>query len=113
MVGRAVGIALVWATACGRGNFDLLTDGSDDPTEGGPPVLTDGGLSDYVLRYPMDDDPTTGTVTATITSYDGACSACPTATTGKLGGGYQFSGAEVITLPSISTGLIGLAPYSL
>jgi hypothetical protein len=92
---RALAIGLIGAAACGRIAFDPLA-----PVE------------DYVVRYPMDDDPTTGTVTATVAGYDGQCTTCPTATTGHIAGGYSFAGLQSIALPAISTGLVGAKPYT-
>ena len=73
------------------------------------PGLSVPGL---VVRCPMDDDPTTGTVTASSSAYDGTCAVCPMPTSGKFSGGYAFDGSTFATLPALSTGLVGVAPYT-
>ena len=70
------------------------------------------GFDDVVVRYAMDNDPQSGIIPASIGSYDGTCAPCPFATTGHLGQGYAFDGSRQITLPIASSGLVGLAPYS-
>ncbi len=94
-------VLVVVVAGCGRIGFNLLGDGpgGDAPTPA-------------IVRYPMDDDPTAGTIHATDSRFDGTCTGCPTATTGHLGGGYAFAGAQLVTLAAISSGLVGAAPYT-
>jgi hypothetical protein len=86
---------LVCLAACGRIGFG------------------DDGPSGLVVSYSMDDDPSTGTATASDAAYNGRCTACPTATSGRFGGGYHFDGTAYIALPDVSSGLVGVSPYTI
>jgi hypothetical protein len=89
--------AFVLLAACGRIDFDA--------------ALPDG-IPGLLVRYPMDDDPSTGHVHASVEAYDGTCRACPLATAGHADGGYAFDGTAFITLPAASTTLLGTMPYT-
>jgi hypothetical protein len=88
--------ALLGVVACGRVHFDALTD-----------ALTDADPLAPLLRYPMDDDPSTGLIHATRADYDLTCTACPTAIVGHIAGGYMFDGTLSLELPAMSSGLVG------
>jgi hypothetical protein len=89
--------ALVAAAGCGRIDF------GNDPL---------GGIPDLVVRYPMDDDPSKGTITASRAEYDGHCSECPVAAAGQIGGAYRFDQTSYVVLPQPSAGLVGNTPYT-
>ena len=94
---------LAWClvlASCGRLDFDVGVG------DAGP----DADPSGLVAWYPMDDDPSTGTVTAIPAAFTAQCTACPTKTAGKIGGGYAFDGTMRIPLPS--TTLVGLQPFT-
>lgn len=86
---------------CGRVDFEPAADA----VVGDAPVPA-------MVRYPMDDDPSTGVVIATDPRFDGTCTSCPTASAGHLAGGYAFASAQDIQLPAISAVLAGAAPYT-
>jgi concanavalin A-like lectin/glucanase superfamily protein len=90
--------ALLVLAACGRLDFDPVPD----------------GITGLVARYPMDDDPSSGTCAATDPSLDGTCTACPSPTAGKIAGAYSFDGTgPMCTLPAISTTFAGAAPFTI
>jgi hypothetical protein len=103
---KAIGL-LVLAAACGRVGFTDRSAADARIDRAG-----DAPVSSLVLRYPMDDDPSTGIAAASIASDDGTCTTCPTATTGHDGGGYAFDGTGWIELPVAAAARIGVTPYS-
>jgi len=109
----------VLLAGCGRFGFDAVR-----PTDVGDAGHTDAttldtsvtdapfdaaAIAGLVVRYPMDDNLTNGVATSTDATLDGMCTACPTATTGRFGGGYTFSN-DRIQLPTSS--LVGEAPHT-
>ena len=96
-VPRPIAIAcIVSGTACGRLAFEA-TDGrvADAAIDtGGSDMNAIAGL---VAWYPMDDDPTSGTLRDLSPNHlDGSCAtdACPAVATGKLGTSFQFDGVH-------------------
>jgi hypothetical protein len=94
---RLVGlVVLLGLTACGRLDFDI-----DDVEDG------------LVVRYPMDDDPQRGTLTAIPALYSAPCSPCPARMTGHQSGGYQFPGDLRVTLADASASWVSVeAPFT-
>lgn len=99
------GVALlVLITACGRVSFEPRGDATSD-------VGTDAS-SDLVVVYPMDAL-TGGTAPATTAGYDGTCIVCPSVVASPHGGAYSFDGNASIALPSIASGLVSTAPFTI
>jgi large repetitive protein len=76
-------IAVVVLVGCGRVDFDVV----------------DGGVPAPIARYTMDGDPAGGVVDASGHGHDGTCATCPTVVPAVNGGGYAFTGAELIRVP--------------
>lgn len=97
---------LVIVAGCGRIAFDPLADGA----------TTDGTTVDApaapVLVYPMDSDPSTGTIPASVSGFDGSCTGCPTSTAGHIGNAYAFDGVVNVQLPAAASVLLGTQPYT-
>lgn len=77
--------SVVLLAACGRLGFP------DQPAPDAP-VTIDAGVAGLVVEYPMDDDPSGGTIASP--QRPATCTTCPTATTGVRGGGYHFDGTQ-------------------
>src|SRR5262249_52447897 len=103
----AMAFALI---GCGRIRFDILDDGA---LSGDGTTLVDADpIPDLVVRYPMDVIAGSA-APAPIPLDDGTRPAtCPTIVVGVRGNAYDFDGNTTIDLPSISAGLVGLAPYT-
>ena len=104
---------LVAAVGCGRYGFGPLGEASPDDGAAGDGAgedATGDSAMPSVIRYPMDNDPTSGTIPATVTAHNATCTLCPTATAGHRGGAYAFDGNQRFNLPTIT--LVGLQPYT-
>ncbi len=110
---------LALVPACGRIGFFDTTDGgsrtADTTTDTIPLDSAVDAIPDLVVRYPMDDDPsTTQMLAATDPVLDGTCTVgqCPTSVAGHIGGAVMFDGvADVVILPT--SNLITAAPYTI
>ncbi len=99
-------LLLAALAGCGRFSFD-----AEPPADVAVDVPADAmDTTGLVARYAMDNDPSAGSVPGAPSTFSAACAPCPTATTGRIGGGYQFDQDVRITLPASKW--IGLAPYT-
>ncbi len=114
---QLVGLCLL--AGCGRYGFGWSDDPSRDASSVGDSRLDDGALDDGALgdgsvtsaiRYRMDNDPSTGSIPATMAAYSATCTLCPTAAAGHLGGAYHFDGNQRFFLPNNT--LVGIEPYT-
>lgn len=104
IVGCGLGIA-----GCGRFGFgdDTSVDADIDSAPSDVPI--DAG--DGVVRFEMDDDPRSGTVTASPAEYSVSCAPCPTPAGGHIGGSYHFDGATRVAIGHPE--LITRAPFTI
>lgn len=103
---RQLGLLLALLAGCGRYGFDTQITADVAVDLPGDAVDATG----LVARYAMDNDPSAGSVPGSPATYSAACAPCPVATTGRIGGGYQFDQDLRITLPT--SNLVGLAPFT-
>lgn len=99
-IARVGGLFVALAIGCGRVAFDPPADSPpathDGPAIGKPPVAP--GL---LARYPMDDDPSDGTLdeaTGSAPAAHCAGAACPMMAAGRYGNAVRFTGAQVATI---------------
>jgi Concanavalin A-like lectin/glucanases superfamily len=93
--GALLAIASI-AAGCGRWHFDNVPD----------------ALPAAIVRYPMDDDPSAGTIACTVPALTASCTTtCPTSAVGHIKGAYAFDGTTArFEVPSST--LVGIAPFT-
>jgi Concanavalin A-like lectin/glucanases superfamily len=97
---------LLVLTGCGRFGFGGDTAPDDALTDHDAPIDS----MPTVVRFAMNDDPRTGTITATPSNYTVSCAPCPTPSGGHIGGAYHFDGATRVAIGH--TELISRAPFT-
>ena len=71
------------------------------------------GIAGLVVRYPMDDDPQLGQVTAIPASFTAPCSVCPTAIAGQRDGAHYYPGTVRVVLPGTEMLVSEVTPFTL